>query len=109
MEVENRHVLYPDDLKTQIDKTALERVSDNYELYPDWIDWMVDYVQNSEYGRIHNITNRDGLMTYFEERASLEEKYFKRLLSNKEKVLVSRMNYDETNEYIYKKLLQVEA
>ncbi len=41
--------LYPKDLKEQINKVALERVSDNYELYPDWIDWMVEYLQNSEY------------------------------------------------------------
>lgn len=95
--------LHPDDLKTQIDKVALERVSDNYELYPDWIDWMVDYVQNSEYGRIRNVTNRSGLMTYFEERMSLEEQCFDQSLSNKEKIHVSRMNHDEINEYIYKK------
>lgn len=95
--------LYPDNLKTQINKIALERVSDNYELYPDWIDWMVEYVQNSEYGRLRNVTNRDGLMTYFEERMSLEEQCFKQSLSNKDKILIDHMNYDEINEYIYKK------
>lgn len=41
--------LYPNDLREQIAKVAKERISDDYELYPDWIDWMVEYLQNSEY------------------------------------------------------------
>lgn len=98
--------LYPNDLKEQINKVALERVSDNYELYPDWIDWMVEYLQNSEYGRIRNISNRDDLMLYFQERALLEEKCYEQLISNKNKIYIDRMNYDEENEYIYRTLCQ---
>ncbi len=96
--------LYPDDLIGQINKVALERVSDNYELYPDWIDWMVEYLKNSEYGRIHKVSDREDLMIYFDKRRSIEEKCFGRLRSNKEKVYVDRMDYDEENAYIYSKL-----
>lgn len=96
--------LYPDDLKEQINKVALERVSDNNELYPDWIDWMVEYLKNSVYGRIHQVSGREDLMIYFEKRTSIEEKCFGKLLSNKEKIYVDRMDYDEENEYIYSKL-----
>lgn len=98
--------LYPNDLKGQINKVALERVSDNYELYPDWIDWMVEYLQNSEYGRIRNVSNRDDLIIYFQERASIEEKCYEKLISNKNKICIDHMNYDEVNEYIYSNLCQ---
>ncbi|MBP2115530.1 hypothetical protein [Paenibacillus silagei] len=95
--------LYPDDLFKQINKVALERVSDNYELYPDWIDWMVEYLENSEYGRIHKVSGREDLMIYFEKRRSIEEKCFGKLRSNKEKIYVDRIDYDEENAYIYSK------
>lgn len=98
--------LYPDDLRVQINKVASERVSDNYELYPDWIDWMVEYIKNSQYGKIHNVSNKDDLLVYFQERASIEEKCYEKLNMMKDKVCIDLMSYDDENEYIYKKLYQ---
>lgn len=65
--------LKPRDLKVQIDKVAQERLSDNYELYPDWIDWMVEYVKNSKYGERNLVKNRVDLMKYFMHRKEIEE------------------------------------
>ena len=99
--------LCPDDLATQINKVAAERLSDNYELYPDWIDWMIEYVQKSAYGSLHQVSNRDDLMVYFQERAALEEKCFNQLIIPKKKIHVDRMNYNEINEAIYKTVYQL--
>lgn len=98
------HVFYlcPSDLRGQMNKIAKERISDNYERYPDWIDWMVEYLKDSQYGRIHSVSDREDLMIYFQKRTSLEEKCFSMLKSTKNKILTNQMNYDDENEYIYK-------
>lgn len=100
--------LYPSDLREQINIVAKERISDNYELYPDWIDWMVEYLKDSEYGRMRNVSNREDLMVYFQERATVEEKCFNILVSNKIRIMTGLMNYDDENEYIYKVVSQSE-
>jgi len=99
--------LYPEDLGNQINRVAAERVSDNHDLYPDWIDWMVDYVRESEYGKRRKVVSREGLMIYFQERADLEQKSFQQLNCHKEKIQVDRMDYPEINALIYRKVEQL--
>lgn len=99
--------LLPDDLTKQIEHVAAERVSDNLELYPDWIDWMVDYVRNSAYGKQRKVENREGLMAYFQERAALEDKSYQQLTCCKEKILIDQMDYPQINAFVYQKVEQL--
>lgn len=98
------HIFYlcPSNLREQINRVAKERISDNYELYPDWIDWMVEYLKDSQYGRTYNVSDKKDLMIYFQKRASIEEKCFNILKSAKNKIITNQINYDDENEYIYK-------
>lgn len=99
--------LNPIDLKAQIEKIAMERVSDNYDLYPDWIDWMVEYLKKSKYGMLKNVQSRDDLMVYFQERYSLEQKCFEQLkIHNKYLLKIDGENYDTNEKLIYKLSLQ---
>jgi hypothetical protein len=95
--------LNPYDLKAQIDKVAAERLSDNYELYPDWIDWMVEYVRNSKYGERNFVRNRADLMKYFMYR---EEIVYKSLSIDKHEIIVGHINYETENQYIYKEVIK---
>jgi hypothetical protein len=95
--------LNPIDLKAQIEKIATERISDNYDLYPDWIDWMVEYLKKSKYGILRNVQTRDDLMIYFQERIALERKCFEQLKMDKKYLLmIDGMNYDTNETMIYK-------
>ncbi|GKX67127.1 hypothetical protein [Inconstantimicrobium mannanitabidum] len=97
--------LKPYDLKAQIDKVAKERLSDNYELYPDWIDWMVEYVKKSKYGERNHIKNRVDLMKYFMYRKEIEESAFKSLTMNKQEIIVEHIDYEAENHFIYKEVV----
>lgn len=98
------HVFYlcPSNLREQIKRVAKERISANYELYPDWIDWMVEYLKDSQYGKTYNVSDKKDLMIYFQKRAYIEEKCFNILKSPKSKIITNQINYDDENEYIYK-------
>lgn len=98
--------LKPDDLKGQIDKVAAERVSDNYELYPDWIDWMVEYVKNSKYGKKYSVKNQVDLMAYFLKRAEMEKIIFESLTINKKEIAVRHIDYQVENQYIYHEVVK---
>jgi hypothetical protein len=98
--------LVPDDLTKQIERVAAQRVSDNLELYPDWIDWMVDYVRNSAYGKERKVENREGLLIYFQERAALEEKGYQQLTCFKAIIPIDQMDYPQINAVVYQKVEQ---
>lgn len=98
--------LKPYDLKAQIDKVASERLSDNYELYPDWIDWMVEYVKKSKYGERNLVKNREDLMKYFMYRKEIEESAFKSLTINKQEIMVGHIDYEAENQFIYKEVVK---
>lgn len=55
-----------------LNKVAKERVSDNKESYPDWIDMIIEYFENSNYGKHNNINGFNGLVKYFELRQEIE-------------------------------------
>jgi len=98
--------LKPDDLKAQIDKVAQERLSDSYELYPDWIDWMVEYVKNSTYGQRNFVKNREDLMAYFTYRKEIEELAYKLLTINKREIIVGHIDYEDENQYIFNEVVK---
>lgn len=94
--------LRADNLADQISKVSAERLSDNYDLYPDWIDWMVDYVKNSAYGKSNHVKGRGDLMQYFVKRGKIEEQAYDALEIQKHIVHVDRMDKDSQNQTVYK-------
>jgi len=99
--------LSPSDMEAQINKVAAERLSDNDDLYPDWIDWMLEYVKKSKYGERNTVESRADLMTYFAMRAEIEKKAFESLSIDKREVLVRHTNYDVMNQYIYNEVVNL--
>ncbi|MEK5238169.1 hypothetical protein NST99_20985 [Paenibacillus sp. FSL L8-0470] len=93
--------LRTDNTKGIIDKVASERLSDNYDLYPDWIDWMIEYVKNSSYGEKNNVQNREGLMDFFYKRADIEEKVFSLLDIEKHIINIDPISKETLNSMVY--------
>jgi len=67
-------------VKETLNRVAKERVSDNKELYPNWIDMIIEYFERSNYGKHNNINGFDGLVRYFETRQAIELEAIKSLL-----------------------------
>lgn len=93
--------LCPDDLRRQIKKVAKERKSDDYSLYPDWMDWMLLSLQRSKYGEARNVRTKEDLMVYFKKYVEIEEKCLNQLqIENKHWVMIDQMDYNTENQYI---------
>lgn len=84
-------------IKENIDKVASERLSDNLELYPDWIDYMVQYVRDSYYGRRNDVKNREDVIEYFKARAEAENRAFDMLDAKKYVLDIDNISKDELN------------
>lgn len=97
--------LRTNNLRSTIDIIAAERLSDNYDLYPDWIDWMVEYVKNSKYGEVNNVQDREDLMVYFYKRANIEEQVFDLLDIEKYSIDINSISRETLNEIVYKKVI----
>ena len=63
--------LSPTDVARTIDHAAVERKSDHPE-WKDWFDQVIDYVQDSSYGKTHGVEGRAGVLEFFERRRRLE-------------------------------------
>jgi len=98
--------LKPNDLKAQINKVAAERLSDNYDLYPDWIDWMVEFVKKPKYGKRNAVKSREDLLAYFMERAEIEKMAFEELTIVKKEVFVGHTDYDAENQTVYNEIVK---
>ena len=79
-------------VKETLNRVAKERVSDNKEVYPDWIDIIIEYFENSNYGKHNNINGFDGLVRYFEKRQEIELKIIENL--SIDNLIVYNHNYD---------------
>lgn len=73
-------------------RISKERISDNKEIYPDWIDMVTQYFENSNYGKHNNINGFDGLVRYFEQRQAIELEVLKDLPIDNQ--IVYNTNYD---------------
>lgn len=93
--------LRTEDIKGNIDKIAGERLSDNYDLYPDWIDFMIEYVKNSDYGMQNNVCDKNGLLEYFYQRANIEKQAFNILNIQKHIVPIQEIDKSTLNTSIY--------
>ncbi len=93
--------LSSEDIVKTIRIVASERLSDNYDLYPDWIDWMIDYVKNSTYGKKYNVENVYGLIEYFMKRVEIEESIYSMLDIEKHLIHIDEIDKSSQNEMIY--------
>jgi adenylate kinase family enzyme len=76
-------------------RVAKERVSENKEEYPDWIDLIKDYFKNSNYGKTNNIKDFDDIVEYFEKRQEIELKALENL--SIDSFIVTNTNYNWDN------------
>lgn len=79
-------------VKETLNRIAKERVSDNKGLYQDWIDVVIEYFENSNYGKHNNINGFDGLVSYFEKRQEIELGVIKSLSIGN--LIIHNHNYD---------------
>lgn len=78
--------------KETLARVSKERVSDNKEIYPDWIEMVSQYFESSNYGKHNNINGFDGLVRYFEQRQIIELDVIKSLPIDN--LIVDNKNYD---------------
>jgi energy-coupling factor transporter ATP-binding protein EcfA2 len=64
--------LSPTDVEWTINNAAKERKTDHPEIWNDWIDDVIAYLENSNYGKTHNVTGLPGCLEFFEKRQRLE-------------------------------------
>lgn len=81
-------------VKETLTRVSKERVSDNKEIYPDWIDMVTQYFENSNYGKHNNINGFDGLVRYFEQRQAIELEVIKDLPIDNLIVYNTNYNYE---------------
>lgn len=79
-------------VKETLTRVSRERVSDNKEIYPDWIDMVTQYFENSKYGKHNNINGFDGLVRYLKQRQVIELKVIKSLPIDN--IIINNKNYD---------------
>jgi hypothetical protein len=55
-----------------IRRVAEERVSPDKSRWPDWIDRVIKYIEDSQYGQKHGLKGFDGAIEFFESRKKIE-------------------------------------
>jgi uridine kinase len=84
--------LNQDSVKETLSRVAKERISDNKEMHQDWIDMIIEYFQNSNYGNHNNIKGLDGVVRYFEKRQEIELKVIDNL--SIDQCIITNYDYD---------------
>lgn len=79
VEVLNPTLIYLDQssVRAKIESAAKERTEP--EGKPDWIDLVIDFVENSSYGQRNNLKGFDGTVKFFADRAHIEREVIKHL------------------------------
>lgn len=96
-----------DSVRETLSRVAKERVSDNKEIHPDWIDMIIEYFQNSNYGKDNNINGFDGVVRYFEKRQELELKVIDDLYIDKSIITNYEYNWEDIINKIIKEQLVI--
>ena len=87
--------LNQESVEETISRVAKERISDDKQKYPDWIDIVIDYYQNCKYGKKNNLKGYNSVITFLEKRKQLEQKVINDLAVDK--VVINNLNYDWDN------------
>ena len=92
----NVRILYikQENVKDILHKITEERRTNDKELYKDWIDHVIDYVENSRYGTFLGYNGYLGVEKYFFDRQLLEIKVLDSLKTEKE-IFCLKNSYDK--------------
>jgi hypothetical protein len=71
--------LSPVDVDWTINNAARERKTDRPDIWNDWIDDVIAYMKNSNYGKANNLTGLPDSLEFFRERQKLELEIIKEL------------------------------
>jgi hypothetical protein len=71
--------LSPTNVEWTINNAASERKTDRPDIWNDWIDDVIAYMENSNYGKANNATGLAASMRFFKERQRLELDLIKEL------------------------------
>lgn len=82
-------------VRDTLNRVAKERVSENKEIYPDWIDLVTGYLKKSNYGKHNNINGFDDIVEYFEKRQEIELEAIRQL--SIDNFVITNFHYDWDN------------
>jgi hypothetical protein len=71
--------LSPTYIAWTIHNAANERKTDRPDIWHDWIDDVIAYIKNSNYGKAHHVTGLPGCLEFFKKRQRLELDIIKEL------------------------------
>lgn len=95
--------LFQPNVYETIDRVARERVSSDKSKWEDWIDLVIRYVENSQYGKSHNLSGFKGVIEFFETRKKIELAVIDKLSVDKAIIDNPEYNWDE----VFKQVLSV--
>lgn len=64
--------LEQDEVETTINRVAEERISEEGEGLPDWIDLVIDYIEELPYSQTNKLEGHEGVIRFFEDRKQIE-------------------------------------
>lgn len=92
--------LSQEDINKTISRVSDERRSSNKEIWPDWIDMVIEYVENSKYGKAKNLKGFDGVIDFLKARKEIELKVIEKLNIDKNIVFNKDYNWDKVLEEV---------
>ena len=84
--------LNQESVEETINRVAKERISDDKDKCPDWIDIVIDYYQNCKYGKENNLKGYDSVITFLKKRKELEGRVIDDLKIDK--AVINNLDYD---------------
>ena len=93
--------LDPTDVDYTVNRVIKERKTDKPEIYKDWIDLVIEYFNNTKYGKQKGYNTLSGVMRYFKDRINLEKEVLKNLNISNISINV-KDDYDQVFEEIKK-------
>lgn len=94
-------------VKETLTRVSKERLSENKEVYPDWIDLIMEYFKNSNYGKHNDINGFDDIVKYFEKRQEIELKVLENLSIDNVVITNSDFDWDDIFYKIIKEELVI--
>ena len=96
--------LSQENVRETISRVSKERVSSDKENWPDWIDMVIKYVEDSEYGKVNNLKGFDGVIKFFEDRKKIEFSVIDKLDIDKSIVVNTDYNWNDVFTDVLKAL-----
>jgi len=91
------HLIYLNSVNVDeaIARVTKERVSPDKSRWPDWIDIVVDYVENSLYGKKHELSGYDGFIDFIKLRKATEYEVMSKLSINVNEIRNESFEWDQ--------------